>query len=74
MAEIKKDESVIFRCPMCLNRLVDVIIDEYEDGVFRCIKCGYAGSAEEIYNKYDEFRSKYRLIDKRITLEEQKFI
>lgn len=74
MAQVKKDESIIYRCPMCLNRLVDVIIDEYDDGVFRCMKCGYTGSADAIMEKYDEFRSKYRLMNKRITLEEQRFI
>lgn len=73
MAKNEKGE-VIYRCPMCLNRLVDVVIDKYEDGKYHCAKCGFVASEEIVKEKYDEFRSRYRLIDKRITLEEQKFI
>ena len=72
MAEYKKTEGVIYRCPMCLYTLNDVPIDEYEDGVFRCIKCGYSGDFENMVANYNNFRSRYKLVGKRITLDTQR--
>lgn len=72
MAEYKKTEGVIYRCPLCLFTLNDVPISEYEDGVFRCVKCGYNGTFENMTNHYYNFRSRYSLMGKRITLDEQR--
>lgn len=72
MSENKKNDSVIYRCPMCLNTLNDVTIFPDEDGIFRCLKCGYNGDYENLMQKYAQFRSKYKLLKTRITLEEQR--
>lgn len=72
MAEYKKTEGVIYRCPMCLYTLNDVPISEYENGIYRCVKCGFNGDFETMTNHYYSFRSRYSLVTKRITLEEQK--
>jgi len=72
MAAGKTNEGVIYRCPMCLNTLNDVTIDKDKDGIYRCLKCGYNGDFEDLMKKYEAFRSKYRLIKKRITLEQQR--
>ena len=72
MAEYKKTEGVIYRCPMCLFTLNDVPIREYENGIYRCTKCGLNGDFETMANHYYSFRSRYSLVTKRITLEEQK--
>ena len=72
MAEYKKTEGVIYRCPLCLFTLNDVPISEYEDGIFRCVKCGYSGDFENMTNHYYNFRSRYALMGKRITLDEQR--
>lgn len=71
MAEFKRDSEIIYRCPMCLQTLNDVTIDKDEDGVFHCMKCSFTGTHSELIKKYAEFRSKYKLLSKRITLEEQ---
>lgn len=72
MSDSKKNEGVIYRCPMCLNTLNDVTIDADEDGIYRCYKCGYNGSYEDLLERYAEFRSRYKLIGTRVTLEEQR--
>ena len=72
MAEYKKTEGVIYRCPICLYTLNDVPISEYENGIYRCVKCGFNGDFETMANHYYAFRSRYSLVSKRITLEEQK--
>jgi len=72
MAEYKKTEGVIYKCPMCLFTLNDVPIDEDENGVYRCLKCGYNGTFEEMTVHWNNFRSRYKLATKRITLDEQR--
>lgn len=72
MAEYKKTDGVIYRCPLCLFTLNDVPISEDENGIFRCVKCGYNGDFENMTSHYYNFRSRYALMGKRITLDEQK--
>ncbi|MBE5040507.1 hypothetical protein [Ructibacterium gallinarum] len=72
MADNEKNNNVIYRCPMCLDRLVDVIIDEDNDGMFRCVKCGFHGDYAELMKEYENFRRRYGLMHTRITLQEQK--
>ena len=71
MSENKKSVSKIYKCPLCFNTLNDVTIDADEDGIYRCVKCGYHGDFSELMKKYAEFRSRYKLTGVRITLEEQ---
>ncbi len=72
MSQSKKNQNVVYRCPLCLNQLNDVTIDKDKDGIYRCLKCSYQGTYEDMLQKYETFRFRYRLKDKRITLEEQK--
>ncbi|MDD6175787.1 MAG: hypothetical protein PUC59_08540 [Firmicutes bacterium] len=64
--------AVIYRCPSCLNSLVDVTIAKGEDGIYRCMKCSYTGTEEQLQKDYQNFRSRYRLLHKRLTLEDQR--
>lgn len=68
----KKNDGVIYRCPVCLGTLTDVTIDPDENGIYRCLKCGYNGSHDELIEKYAQFRSRYKLMKVRLTLEEQR--
>lgn len=72
MSEIKKNDSVIYRCPMCLNTLNDVTIFADADGIYRCLKCGYHGDYDDLMKQYAIFRSRYKLMNQRITLDEQR--
>ncbi|MBQ8231701.1 MAG: hypothetical protein IJZ34_07230 [Lachnospiraceae bacterium] len=72
MPDSKKNESVIYRCPMCLGTLNDVTIDADACGIYRCLKCGYNGDYDNLMIKYAEFRSRYKLMKVRLTLEDQR--
>lgn len=66
------NDDVIYKCPMCFSTLNDVTIFPDEDGVYRCLKCGYNDTYEGLLEQYARFRSRYKLITKRLTLEEQR--
>ena len=66
MAEKK---VIIYRCPVCFARENDVVIKKY-DGVYRCVKCSFFGSEEQIQEMYADLRQKYTLRTKRITVED----
>ena len=66
MAEKK---VITYRCPVCFARENDVVIQKY-DGVYRCVKCSFFGSEEQIREMYADLRQKYTLRTKRITLED----
>jgi predicted RNA-binding Zn-ribbon protein involved in translation (DUF1610 family) len=72
MAANKKDSGVIYRCPSCLNGLVDIVLDRYDDGLYHCVKCGFRGTDEDVQAHYAAFRGRYGLIATRITLDEQR--
>lgn len=72
MSNNETNDSVIYRCPMCLNTLNDVTIYADKDGIYRCYKCGYNGDFDNLMLQYDRFRSRYKLMGKRITLDEQR--
>jgi len=72
MAYYKKTEGVIYRCPMCLFTLNDVTVFEDADGIYRCLKCGFHGTFEEMTEHYYNFRARYSMVGKRLTLEEQR--
>ncbi|MBQ6875829.1 MAG: hypothetical protein IJN46_06305 [Lachnospiraceae bacterium] len=72
MSDHKKNEGVIYRCPACLGTLNDVTIDADENGIYRCLKCGYNGDFKNLMEQYARFRSKYKLMKTRLTLEEQR--
>lgn len=72
MSYNKKNDGVIYRCPVCLGTLIDVTIAPDENGIYRCLKCGYNGNHDELIEKYGQFRSRYKLMKVRLTLEEQR--
>ena len=72
MSESKKNSGVIYRCPMCLDTLNDVTIDADAQGIYRCLKCGYNGDYADLMQKYEQFRSRYKLMRVRIPLEKQR--
>lgn len=71
MSNAQKNEGLIYRCPICLMTLNDVIIDLYDDGLYHCVKCGYTANSEQIHTDYAAFRSRYALRKQRLTLEDQ---
>ena len=46
-----------------------MVIRKY-DGVYRCVKCSFFGSEEQIRRIYADLRQKYTLRTTRITMEE----
>ncbi len=72
MAANKKDTGIMYRCPFCFDTLNDVVVDMYDDGKYHCVKCGFVGTPDELKERYAEFRSRYKLIGTRITLDEQR--
>lgn len=70
MSDRSKD-IVIYRCPTCLNGGNDIYLVQEEDK-YRCLKCSFIGKAGEIEEMYAGYQKKYRLMGRRITLEEQK--
>ena len=76
MPENKKSittrEDATYKCPMCFFTLNDVVIIPYENGKYRCVKCGYNDTHEGLLHQYASFRSRYKAVDKRYTLEEQR--
>ena len=71
MLENRKNMK-IYKCPLCFGRQIDVIIDLYSDGIYRCAKCGYNDTFEGMMEKYAEFKERYKLNGIRLTLEEQR--
>ena len=66
MAEKK---LIIYRCPVCFARENDVVIRQY-NGIYRCTKCSFFGSEEQIRQMYADLRRKYTLRTTRITMED----
>ena len=64
--------ETIVRAFSCLGTLNDVTIFADKDGIYRCLKCGYNGNYENLMEQYARFRSKYKLMKTRLTLEEQR--
>ena len=66
MAEKK---LIIYRCPVCFARENDVVIRKY-DGIYRCVKCSFFGSEEQIRQMYADLRKKNTLRTTRLTMED----
>ncbi len=69
MSEIEPSKMSL-RCPVCFSREIDVVL--YREGeAYYCIKCGFSGRESEIRSRYDDIRKKYRLMRRRLSLEDQ---
>ena len=60
---------IIYRCPVCFARENDVYIRKY-DGVYRCVKCSFFGTEEQIRQMYTDLQKKYTLRTTRTTMED----
>ena len=72
MSQNTKGVTKIYKCPLCFSRQIDVIIDPDENGIYRCVKCGYNDNFDGLMRNYAEFKKRYRLLGTRLTLEEQR--
>ncbi len=68
----KNEKDIIYKCPCCFNRFIDVVIDKDENGVYHCLKCGFNGTVDEVKAGYDSFRKRYKLNSTRMDLETQR--
>lgn len=59
------------RCPVCFSREIDVVMLMPSPGQYRCIKCSFEGSDQEVAGMYADIRKKYHWMGRRLTLEEQ---
>ena len=63
--------QMIYRCPVCFYTTVDIPL--IKDGNnFRCLKCSFTGTKNNILAMYNDFKKRYRVTDGRITLADQK--
>ena len=60
-----------YRCPSCFMRYLDVdMFYDAEKEEFYCIRCQYTGSEEDVLEKNQMVRFRYRSMRKRYTFEE----
>lgn len=57
------------RCPVCFSRDIDVLM-KLKDGQYHCLKCSFTGTEDEVRQQYANLKSKFKWIDKRITIED----
>lgn len=67
---VPKNHEITMRCPVCFNRDIDVLmkLDE-SDKKYKCFKCSFQGTEAKVREYYGYLRSKFRWIEKRITLD-----
>ncbi|MFM9330552.1 hypothetical protein [Paenibacillus mesotrionivorans] len=63
-------KSLVYRCPLCLHAGNDVTLRQ-EQGDYRCLRCSFTGSREDILDLYEDYRKRYKLMGSRVTLEMQ---
>ncbi len=67
MAQGKKGK-LNYRCPTCFNRDIDIdLFYDEEKKEYYCIRCSYVGTEKDILDRYELHKSKYHLMNKRIT-------
>ena len=67
---VPKNHEITMRCPVCFNRDIDVLMKYEEDKTYACQKCSYTGSEADVREYYKYLQSKFRNINKRITVED----
>jgi Zn ribbon nucleic-acid-binding protein len=58
------------RCPVCFSRENDVVMVREGEDDFYCVKCGFRGSEDVVRDMYTDLQKKYRLMTRRITLDD----
>lgn len=62
-----KKGKLNYRCPCCFNRDIDIDLFFDEDKKeYYCLRCNYVGTEEDILRRYEEHKSKYKLMSSRI--------
>lgn len=57
-----------YRCPSCFMRDIDIdMLYDAEKGEYYCIRCCYTGSEEDVLQKNELARFRYRSMMERIT-------
>lgn len=69
MSETEK-EQLTLRCPVCFARDNDVVLHRREDKSLYCVKCSFTGDEKMVKEMYADLKKKYRLVSRRMTLEE----
>ena len=61
-----------YRCPSCFMRDLDIdMFYDKEKDEFYCIRCQYTGSEEDVLEKNEMVRFRYRAMRKRYYFEEE---
>lgn len=45
-----------YRCPWCLRRESETWLLPSKDGRYRCVRCCFRGSVEEIFSEYEALK------------------
>lgn len=70
MAQGKKGR-LNYRCPSCFMRDIDVdLFYDEKKHEFYCLRCSFTGSEEDVLRLNQQARYRYKLIDKRVTFDE----
>ncbi len=57
-----------YRCPCCFNRDIDIdLFYDENKREYYCLRCNYRGNEEDILRRYEEHKSKYKLMHTRLT-------
>jgi hypothetical protein len=70
MSDSQRPE-VIYRCPVCFSRENDVYLFRAGE-IYYCVKCSFTGSEAQLHDFYADLRKKYKWIQKRLVLEDQR--
>ena len=63
---VHEQSNLGFRCPVCFEREIDVVLLRDSDG-FYCVKCSYTASDEaEVRLGHDRLRAKFRWMRRRV--------
>ena len=62
-------KGLSMRCPVCFSRENDVVLFREGDELY-CVKCGFRGGETTVREMYADLQKKYRLLKRRVTLEE----
>lgn len=70
MAQSQKGK-LNFRCPSCFMRDIDVdMFYDEEKKEYYCLRCCYSGNEDDVKQKNETARFRYRNIAKRITIDD----